>query len=212
MSQSTKNNGQSKHDKRHPTNSATQEKTSTDSVPVSAVFVFCVQSLTLILSFIPYLRLHEINILEILFAGGPRERIKVELIGNDISLGSMIEAVFWSGIAVCVRGIMFTGSSARRKEINATRHLMEWTADLLSTPLLTAVVVSVLRSPRITFGRDISLSLATAGLGVYASIGFLLGFFGSTQRILTSIFKGTIGHYSAFHHLETDNASSVKKS
>jgi len=178
---------------------------------IKVALVFATQALVLLASFIPYLRLHKIDIASMVFDAQPREPIRFDFVDNNFAVGSIIEAFFWSGIAVCVRWMGLTIALARRKESNALRQLMEWAADLLSTPLLTIVIVYALRSPRISLGKSINLSLDDAGLGVFILLGFLLGFFGSAQIILMGIWKRTFGAYNSNPPSDTDENDKTTK-
>lgn len=161
-----------------------------------ATATFSVQALTLIAGFLMYLRLHRIEVTAV-FSGRSLGLGGFGFVDNDVTGGGILEVLFWSGVATTLRWISISSPASKRKDFNPWRHLIEWAIDLTITPLTAAVIAYGLRSPRLTLGKNIDLSLDNANVGVFSVLGFLLGFFGYAPRaILVRIWNKTLGPYS----------------
>jgi hypothetical protein len=172
---------------------------------LKAGITFLVQGGFFLVSLYFYLRLHGIEIVSLLSGTSLQSLATFGFIGNEVTVGSMIEVLFGATMATTLRWMNVEVIASRRKEFNPLRHIIDWCTDLMSTPMLAAVIIYALKSLRLTFGQNIDLSLSSASVGVFMVLGFLLGYFGQAPRgILVSIWERTLGQYSASRHPEPE--------
>ncbi len=154
-----------------------------------------------------YLRLHGIEIISLLSGNDLQSLAVFGFIGNEVTVGSIIEVLFGAVMATTLRWMNVELVASRRKDFSPLRHIIDWFTDLMNSPMLAAVIVYALKSLRLTFGQNIDLTLGSASVGVFMVLGFLLGYFGQAPRgILVSIWERTLGQYSATHRPEHEGS------
>ena len=170
---------------------------------LKATITFLVQGGFFLLCLYFYLRLHGIAIIPLLSGEDLQSLALFGFIGNEVTVGSIIEVLFGAAMATTLRWMNVEVVASRRKEFNPLRQIIDWSTDLMTTPMLAAVIIYTLKSLRLTFGQNIDLSLSSASVGVFMVSGFLLGYFVQAPKgILVSIWERTLGQYSTTHRPE----------
>lgn len=163
-----------------------------------------------------YARLHRIDVVALLDIERPVTAQNFGFIGNDSVVGGIIEVSFWAFVATTLRWMRLGLVGSKSSDFQISRHLVEWGADSIATPIITGVIVYAVRSWRLTSGQTVNLSLEDASIGWFIVIGFLLGFFDQARRLLLNRLKNhTFGardsHKSRVEKKEKGNDRAARK-
>lgn len=175
---------------RHLAGHASKENTSLPKLLIP----FSIHAAMVLVGFVLYLRLHRLDPISLFDANHSASLTRFDFVSTDPAIGGIIEILFWSFIATTLRWMRIGIIASRHDDFQLTRHFVEWGADLLTTPVVAAVIVYALRTWHLTSGQTINLSLEDANIGWFIVIGFLLGFFDQAPRlILNRLRKQTFG-------------------
>ena len=145
---------------------------------------FLVHGVLVAVGLVLYVRLHRIDLESLFDPSRPAPLARFDFVSADAAIGSVVEIVFWAFVATSLRWMRVGIIASRSDEFQPSRHLVEYSADLLTTPIVAAVIVYALRSWRLTSGETVNITLEGAPIGWYVVIGFLLGFFDQTPRLI----------------------------
>lgn len=142
-----------------------------------------IQVASMLLALVVYLRLHGVNVFALSDCTA-KSFGEFNYATSNIGFATTVEVMFGCAIATTLRWLHIGVNASRKGEFQLARHVVDWGEDFVSSPIIAAVIVYALRTPRISFGQSVNLSLDTAEIGWFFFLGFLMGFFGQSPRMI----------------------------
>ncbi len=152
----------------------------------SIIITFSLQVGTILIGAALYLRVHQIDLIALFNHAGNWATSGFTFISTDLVVATIFEVLCWAALATTLRWIHTGIIASKKADFNPVRHLIEWSADLLATPIIAGVIVYGLQSSAISFGQNLNLSLRNADIYWFTLLGFLLGFFSGAPRSILS--------------------------
>jgi hypothetical protein len=137
-----------------------------------------------------YLRLHNINVLELF--SRPQKELSFGYIGGDKNPASiMMEIWVWCLLGVNCRLAYLSGRSVIRKRFRFLRYLTLWFSTWLFAQGVAVAVILSLQVISLNIA-SVEISLANASIETIIALSFILGFYHDDARRLLGSLRGRI--------------------